>query len=87
MTSPQDVAQAADKYLDEHLDEAVDKYRQKNTSGGTLAVSSDAARELLPGYSTRAERTANNFALGPASSRLAAEVWRRAIEAGPAPKR
>jgi len=84
---PLGVARTAEKYLDEHLGEALDKYRQQNTSGGTLAVSSDAARELLPGYATPAERTANNSALGPASSRLAAEVWRRAIEAGPTPER
>ncbi len=80
MPSPAD---AADEYLNEHLAEAIALYRALNTSGGTLAVSSDAARELLPGYATPADRTANTFALGPASSRLADAVWQEAMREGP----
>jgi 4-amino-4-deoxy-L-arabinose transferase-like glycosyltransferase len=75
--APQDsVVAAADAYLRDHLDEAIAEYRRCNTSGGTLAISSDAARELLPGYSNPEERTANSFALSPASSRLAEAIWR-----------
>lgn len=84
---PVEAAKQADAYLREHLNEAVEKYLKENTSGGTLAVSSDAARELLPGYATPAERTANNFALGPASSRLADAVWQRAMQDGPTAER
>jgi hypothetical protein len=81
------IAEIANAYLDEHLAEVIAKYRALNTSGGTLAVSSDAARELLPGYATPAERTANTFALGPASSRLADAVWQEAMREGPTEER
>jgi len=74
-------------YVRDHLDEAIEKYIRANTSGGTLAISSDAARELLPGYATPAERTQNNFLLGEASSELADAVWQRAMSQGPTQER
>lgn len=78
-------AEAANEYLDRHLAVAVAEYLHRNTIGGTLAISSDAARELLPGYATPAERLANNYALGPASSKLSVAVWNKAMEDGPRP--
>jgi len=81
--SPQSVAEA---YLAD-LDRTISEYRLRNTRGGTLVVSSDAARELLPAYSYPAERLRNNYALGPPSSRLAAAVWDDAIMKGPDPSR
>jgi hypothetical protein len=79
--SPQKLAE---DYLAD-LDRAIEEYRLRNTHGGTLIVSSDAARELLPGYSSPVERLRNNYALGPASSRLVAAVWDDAILRGPGP--
>jgi 4-amino-4-deoxy-L-arabinose transferase-like glycosyltransferase len=81
------VLKAANAYLDDRLGEAILEYRQRNTTGGRLTISSDAAREVLPGYATPAERTANTFALGPPSSRLADAVWSRAMEVGPSQDR
>jgi len=74
----------AEAYL-ANLDRAVAEYRLRNTASGTLIVSSDAARELLPGYSNPAERLRNNYSLGAASSKLAAAVWEDAIARGPEP--
>jgi hypothetical protein len=62
------VVEAADDYLREHLEEAIAEYRRLNTTGGTLGISSDAARELLPGYGTPAERTAKSNARHGGSS-------------------
>ena len=69
------------------MENQVADYVAWNTKGGTLLISSDAAREMLPGYATPAERTANTFSRGPASSRLADAVWKQAIAGGPTPER
>jgi hypothetical protein len=81
------IAELADEFLQENLDLAVSTYLTRNRRGGTPAISSDAARELLPGYSNHAERLRNNFALGPASSKLADAVWQLAMTSGPTPER
>lgn len=77
-----EVKTKADDHLKD-IDKAASNYIEKNTSGGTLTVSSDAAREMLPGYGTPAERTQNTLVLGPASSKLADAAWEKAIEEGP----
>jgi hypothetical protein len=76
-------AESANEHVEKHLPVAVAEYIHKNTAGGTLTISSDAARELLPGYSNPAERLANNYALGPASSKLANSVWNEVMKRGP----
>jgi len=81
------IGELADGFLRENLDLAVAAYLARNRRGGALAISSDAARELLPGYSDPAERLQNNFALGPASSKLAEAVWQLAIREGPTHER
>ena len=78
---------AADAYLRDHLPEAIAEYRRRNTYGGTLSISSDAARELLPSYSTPTERMANTLSLSPASSVLAQEIWDRTLRARSNPAR
>ena len=81
------VAAATDAYLRDHLPEAVAEYIRRNTRAGRLAISSDAARELLPGYSTRDERANNSYALSPASGRIAEEVWAHLRVVGPSAER
>jgi 4-amino-4-deoxy-L-arabinose transferase-like glycosyltransferase len=82
-----EIARAANEYLHDHLHEAVAEYERRHTSLGRLAISSDAARELLPGYATPAERAANTFSLSPVSSLLADAVWAYARRVGPTSER